>query len=138
MLQGILSYFSINLMISINFCHSLMSSNLWLHLHYRFPKPKDEGWFLLLGDLESQDLLALKRLGGLKSSGANNHQLTFTTPFIDSPEVMGHQIGSLTGGYSKRIILTLYIISDAYLGLDQQYDLKLEVINQWLKSNNLF
>jgi len=95
----------------------------------RFPKPKDEGWFLLLGDLESQDLLALKRLGGLKSSGANNHQLTFTTPFIDSPEVMGHQIGSLTGGYSKRIILTLYIISDAYLGLDQQYDLKLEVIN---------
>ena len=95
----------------------------------RFPKPKDEGWFLLLGDMESQDLLALKRLGSLKNVGSNNHQLTFTTPFIDSPEVMGHQIGSLTGGYSKRVILTLFVISDAYLGLDQQYDLKLEVIN---------
>ena len=98
--------------------------------YFRFPKPKDEGWFLLLGDLETQDLLALKRLGSLKSVGSNNHQLTFTTPCIDSPEIMGHQVGNLTGGYSKRVILTLYIISDAYLGLDQQYDIKLEVINR--------
>ena len=75
-------------------------------------------------------MLALKRLGSLKSVGSNNHQLTFTTPCIDSPEIMGHQVGSLTGGYSKRVILTLYIISDAYLGLDQQYDIKLEVINR--------
>ena len=102
---------------------------LAIYLHFRFPKPKDEGWFLLLGDLETQDLLALKRLSSLKTAGPNNHQLTFTTPFINSPEVMGHQMGSLTGCYSKRVILTLYIISDAYLGLDQQYHLKLEVIN---------
>ena len=99
-------------------------------MHFRFPKPKDEGWFLLLGDLETQDLLALKRIPSLKSHGSSSHQLTFTTPLTDIPEIMGHQVGSLTGGYSKRVILTLYVISDAYLGLDQQYDIKLEVINR--------
>ena len=100
----------------------------------RFPKPKDEGWFILLGDLETQDLLALKRLGGLRRGNANNHQLTFTTPYINQPEVMGHHIGSLTTSYTKRIILTLYLISDAYIGLDQQYELRLEVLDS--QSNN--
>ena len=100
----------------------------------RFPKPKDEGWFILLGDLETQDLLALKRLGGLRRGNANNHQLTFTTPYINQPEVMGHHLGSLTSSYTKRIILTLYLISDAYIGLDQQYELRLEVVDS--QSNN--
>ena len=95
----------------------------------RFPKPKDEGWFILLGDLETQDLLALKRLGSLRRGNTNNHQLTFTTPYINQPEVMGHHLGSLTSSYTKRIILTLYLISDAYIGLDQQYELRLEVVD---------
>ena len=94
---------------------------------YRFPKPKDEGWFLLLGDVETHDLLALKRLGTLRKNSSNSHQLTFTTPYVNVPEINGHQIGGLTGEYSKRVILTLYIICDAYIGLDQQYDLRLEV-----------
>ena len=95
----------------------------------RFPKPKDEGWFLLLGDIETHDLLALKRLGSLRSGCANNQQLTFTTPCVNAPEILGHQIGSLTGEYTKRVILTLYVISDAYIGLDQQYDIRLEIAN---------
>ena len=40
---------------------------------------------------------------------------------------MGHQIGGLTGDFNKRVILTLYVMSDAYIGLDQQYDLRLEI-----------
>ena len=66
-------------------------------------------------------------MGSLRQGTPNSHQLTFTTPYIDAPEIMGHQIGGLTGGYTKRVILTLYVISDAYLGLDQQYELKLEI-----------
>ena len=42
---------------------------------------------------------------------------------------MGHHLGSLTSSYTKRIILTLYLISDAYIGLDQQYELRLEVVD---------
>ena len=34
------------------------------HAHApRFPKPKDEGWFLVIGDVEQYEVLALKRVG---------------------------------------------------------------------------
>uniref|UniRef100_A0A336MI52 CSON001544 protein n=1 Tax=Culicoides sonorensis TaxID=179676 RepID=A0A336MI52_CULSO len=77
----------------------------------KFPKPKDEGWFLTLGCIEDRELLALKRAGyrGNKSS----HQVCFT-----APEKLG------------RVIYTLYIMSDGYLGWDQQYNLQLNVIRK--------
>jgi len=28
----------------------------------KFPKPKDEGWFLIVGEVESKELVALKRV----------------------------------------------------------------------------
>ena len=34
------------------------------HAHApRFPKAKDEGWFLVLGDVEQYEVVALKRVG---------------------------------------------------------------------------
>lgn len=75
----------------------------------RFPKPKDEGWFLVVGDVESQEVVALKRVGHIK--GRINSQLALFTP-----ESVG------------RIIFTLYLMSDSYLGLDQQYDICLDVL----------
>ena len=105
----------------------------------KFPKPKDEGWFLVLGSVEvgtwnqntrstfqrgcrnakcivlkfqENELLALKRAGLPKGCGGGaQHQVTFFTP-----ETPG------------RVVYTLYIMSDAYLGLDQQYDLCLDVV----------
>merc|ERR550539_507179 len=78
----------------------------------KFPKPKDEGWFLVLGSVEENELLALKRAGLPKGGGGGaQHQVTFFTP-----ETPG------------RVVYTLYIMSDAYLGLDQEYDLCLEVV----------
>jgi len=74
----------------------------------KFPKPKDEGWFLTLGCVEDQELFAMKRLGyrGNKSS----HQLFFT-----APQKKG------------RVVLTLYLMSDGYIGWDQQFNLQFEV-----------
>lgn len=74
----------------------------------KFPKPKDEGWFLTLGSIEKQELLAMKRvtLPRVKCS----QQLSFTTPA---------RLG--------RMMLTLYFMSDSYLGLDQQYNVHLNV-----------
>ncbi|XP_077300347.1 activating signal cointegrator 1 complex subunit obelus [Arctopsyche grandis] len=74
----------------------------------RFPRGKDESWFLTLGSVEHKELLALKRASvrGAKSS----QQINFFTPFN-------------TG----RTILTLYVLSDCYLGLDQQYNIQLDV-----------
>ncbi|XP_022081843.1 activating signal cointegrator 1 complex subunit 3-like [Acanthaster planci] len=74
----------------------------------RFPKSKHEGWFIVLGDLESKELLALKRIGYVSSR--NVVQLAFYTP-----ETVG------------RVIYALYIMSDCYLGMDQQYSVCLDV-----------
>lgn len=74
-----------------------------------FPKPKNDGWFLTLGHIDRVDLLALKRVPTVRQK--SSQQLTFFTP-------------NKTG----RVIFTLYLLSDTYLGLDQQYNLLLDVI----------
>ncbi|XP_071491238.1 activating signal cointegrator 1 complex subunit 3-like [Diadema antillarum] len=75
----------------------------------RFPKAKDEGWWLVLGDVDNKDLLALKRIGFIR--GKTVVQLSFYTP---------ERVG--------RVIYSLYIMSDSYVGLDQQYSICLDVI----------
>ncbi|XP_013879087.1 activating signal cointegrator 1 complex subunit 3 [Austrofundulus limnaeus] len=74
----------------------------------RFPKAKDEGWFLVLGEVDRRELLALKRVGYV-----SNH--TSTSVAFYTPEKTG------------KYIYTLYVMSDSYLGLDQQYDIHLNV-----------
>ncbi|XP_067094233.1 activating signal cointegrator 1 complex subunit 3 [Osmerus mordax] len=74
----------------------------------RFPKLKDEGWFLVLGEVERKVLLAVKRVGYIR-----NH--TSVSLAFYTPETTG------------KCIYTLYLMSDSYLGLDQQYDLHLNV-----------
>ncbi|KAB0348345.1 hypothetical protein FD754_013202 [Muntiacus muntjak] len=74
----------------------------------RFPKSKDEGWFLILGEVDKRELIALKRVGYVRS----HHVVSIS---FYTPEVPG------------RYIYTLYLMSDCYLGLDQQYDIHLHV-----------
>ena len=64
---------------------------------------------LVVGDVENKELIALKRVGYVR--GRTTAQLA-----LYPPETPGH------------VIYTLYLMSDAYLGLDQQYDLCLNVI----------
>lgn len=73
-----------------------------------YPKPKDESWFLVLGDRERKELIALKRTGSMRATC--RHHLTFRAP---------QEVG--------RVVYTLYLLSDSYLGLDQQYSLCLNV-----------
>uniref|UniRef100_A0A8C8TR72 Activating signal cointegrator 1 complex subunit 3 n=1 Tax=Peromyscus maniculatus bairdii TaxID=230844 RepID=A0A8C8TR72_PERMB len=74
----------------------------------RFPKLKDEGWLLILGEVDKRELIALKRVGFVRTH--HDASLSFFTP-----ETPG------------RYIFTLYLMSDCYLGLDQQYDIYLNV-----------
>uniref|UniRef100_A0A8C5LGL3 Activating signal cointegrator 1 complex subunit 3 n=1 Tax=Jaculus jaculus TaxID=51337 RepID=A0A8C5LGL3_JACJA len=74
----------------------------------RFPKSKDEGWFLILGEVDKKELIALKRVGYIR----NHHDVSLS---FYTPETPG------------RYIFTLYLMSDCYLGLDQQYDIYLNV-----------
>lgn len=75
----------------------------------KFPKPKDEGWFLTLGSKDSDELIALKRVAYRNSR--SSHSLIFNAP-----------------KKSGRFIYTIYFISDGYIGLDQQFDLQFEVL----------
>ncbi|XP_056674600.1 activating signal cointegrator 1 complex subunit 3 [Monodelphis domestica] len=75
----------------------------------RFPKSKDEGWFLILGEVDKKELVALKRVGYIRNR--NSVSLAFYTPEA-----------------SGRYIYTLYLMSDSYLGMDQQYDIYLNII----------
>ena len=69
----------------------------------RSPKPLEEGWWLVLGleDDEGTELLALKRV---RFNSTTRTSLTFAA--LDDP---------------TDVTLTLYLVSDSYLGLDQSY-----------------
>ena len=73
----------------------------------RFPKHKDEAWLVVVGDPQTRELLALKRVGGVRDRV--KHSLVL------SPDQVGRQD------------LVLYVMSDCYLGLDQQFSLPLQV-----------
>ncbi|XP_063773108.1 activating signal cointegrator 1 complex subunit 3 isoform X1 [Pseudophryne corroboree] len=75
----------------------------------KFPKAKDEGWFVVLGEVDKKELVALKRVGYVRNRSTVS--LAFYTP---------ENVG--------RYIYTLYLMSDSYLGMDQQYDIYLNII----------
>jgi pre-mRNA-splicing helicase BRR2 len=72
-----------------------------------FPKPKMENWWLVVGETKTNSLLAIKRVAFGASTAAS---LEFSAP----SEVGKHN-------------LTLYFISDSWMGCDQEYDLTLDV-----------
>lgn len=73
-----------------------------------FPKVKEEGWWLVVGHTQSLELLALKRV-----SFAGRATVKLSFPGCTST---GHQLHSVS----------LFLISDCYMGLDQQYEVVLD------------
>ncbi|KAK2162771.1 hypothetical protein LSH36_92g06010 [Paralvinella palmiformis] len=74
----------------------------------KFPKPKDEGWIFVLGEVETREVIALKRVAHVRQR--SSVPVSFCTPEVEG-----------------RVIYTLYVMSDCYLGLDQQFDVCLDV-----------
>jgi pre-mRNA-splicing helicase BRR2 len=72
-----------------------------------FPQRREEGWWLVIGDPKSNNLISIKRLTLLTKS---NVKLEFTAP-------------SIPGSYAY----TLYYMCDAYMGCDQEYVINLVV-----------
>ncbi|GAB0096726.1 activating signal cointegrator 1 complex subunit 3 [Sergentomyia squamirostris] len=75
----------------------------------KFPKGKDEGWFLTLGCQNNGELIALKR-AAFKGTRSTQYLV------FDAPPTPG------------RIKYTFYLMSDAIMGFDQQFDIQLEAI----------
>ncbi|XP_076632793.1 activating signal cointegrator 1 complex subunit obelus [Colletes latitarsis] len=95
--------------LSIGMKRKNKSNNLKAHCPM-FQKGKDECWFLVLGSIFEKELWALKRVSGINHQ-RKYHQLQFTAP---------SKLGQVT--------LTFYLMSDCYMGLDQQYDVHINVI----------
>ena len=72
----------------------------------RFPTAKEEGWWLIVGDTKSNGLLCIKRI-------TLQHKAKVKLEFV-APDA---------GEYAY----TLYLISDSYLGCDQELELPLTV-----------
>ncbi len=73
----------------------------------RFPKTKEAAWWLVLGDPQSGELLALRRLSLQRTS-----KTSLTFPLPDRP-----------GHYTY----WLYLMCDSYLGLDQQVPISFDI-----------
>lgn len=73
----------------------------------RFPKAKEEGWWLVIGDPKTNQLLANKRVPLQKKSSV---KINFTAP-------------SEPGKKSY----VLYFMSDSYLGCDQEYSFTVDI-----------
>lgn len=71
----------------------------------RYAKRKDEGWFLCVG--YKDELCGIKRVSIRKRSNAS--------------------ISILAPNYPGNFMYTVYLLSDCYLGLDQQFDIPVQV-----------
>ncbi|KAJ8772568.1 hypothetical protein K2173_027745 [Erythroxylum novogranatense] len=73
----------------------------------RYPKPKEEGWWLVVGDTKTNQLVAIKRVSLQRKSKV---KLGFTAP-----------------AEPGRKMYTLYFMCDSYLGCDQEYNFNVDV-----------
>ncbi|XP_054164003.1 U5 small nuclear ribonucleoprotein 200 kDa helicase-like [Oppia nitens] len=73
-----------------------------------FPHKREEGWWLVVGDSQANSLISIKRLSLQQKSKV---KLDFTAP--------------APGDYTY----TLYFMSDAYMGCDQEYKFTIRVVS---------
>ncbi|TXG48076.1 hypothetical protein EZV62_027370 [Acer yangbiense] len=73
----------------------------------RYPKAKEEGWWLVVGDTKSNQLLAIKRVSLQRKSRV---KLEFAAPAEPGKKAY-----------------TLYFMCDSYLGCDQEYTFSVDV-----------
>nr|XP_033509201.1 DExH-box ATP-dependent RNA helicase DExH12-like [Nicotiana tomentosiformis] len=82
----------------------------------RYPTTKEEGWWLVVGDAKSNQLLAIKRVTLQRKSSV---KLNFSAPA---------EAGTRT--------YTLYFLCDSYLGCDQEYIFTLDVKTAMIKEDS--
>ncbi|RNA15787.1 U5 small nuclear ribonucleo helicase -like protein [Brachionus plicatilis] len=81
-----------------------------------FPQKKDENWWVVMGDTKTNTLLGIKRLTLTQKAKV---KLDFAAP-------------ANSGSYSY----TLYLMSDSYMGCDQEYKLQIDVAKSAKKQDS--
>ena len=81
-----------------------------LVVYSRYPKIKNCRWFIIIGNVKTNEVLAFEKVAFKEK---RNCKITFTAPKnIDEDSIK------------------LYIMSDSYFGLDQEYNINLKQINK--------
>jgi hypothetical protein len=81
-----------------------------LVVHSRYPKMKNGRWFIIIGNIKTNEVLAFEKIAFKEK---RNRKINFIAPKeIDEDSIK------------------LYIMSDSYFGLDQEYNINLKQINQ--------
>ena len=81
-----------------------------LLVYSRYPKIKNCRWFIIIGNIKTNEVLAFEKLAFKEK---RNKKINFTAPKeIDEDSIK------------------LFIMSDSYFGLDQEYNLNLKKINK--------
>jgi pre-mRNA-splicing helicase BRR2 len=75
-----------------------------------YPLVKTEGWWIVIGDVETKTLLAVKRTTLERKVGVS---MRFSCPD-------GRAVGKMG--------VKVYVMCDSYMGVDQEYDLEVEVV----------
>jgi hypothetical protein len=83
-----------------------------------FPKPKECTWFLFVGNQETNELVAMKRVAFKR----------FTTKNLAIPLPKNFQQNKLQ----------LFLMCDSYIGLDQEYEIDFFKINQTIETTQGF
>ena len=84
----------------------------------KFPKKKTYSWWLLLGDAENDELIQMKRV--LMETTSRKWQKKVIFDF-EAPEVEDDED-------PESFVLNLLCSSDSFVGLDQQYDLEINLV----------
>ena len=81
-----------------------------MDIYYKYPKIKNCRWFIIIGNVKTNEVLAFEKVTFKEK---RNCKITFTAPKnIDEDSIK------------------LYIMSDSYFGLDQEYNINLKKINK--------
>jgi Sec63 Brl domain len=88
----------------------------------RFPKARELGWWLVLGDTAAGEVLAMKRVGRLSTRNSNSNNTNSSsiaaevTLLFQPPEALGDAE------------MTLYAVADSAMGLDVELVLPVQVV----------
>ncbi|CAI2167406.1 3556_t:CDS:2 [Funneliformis geosporum] len=81
----------------------------------RFPKPQYESWWLVFGDKSTDSIIDMKRVNMRNG------------PFGEFSNLQTFKLKLITPENGGNYRYTIFLISDGYLGLDQQFDVEFHV-----------
>uniref|UniRef100_A0A669F6W3 U5 small nuclear ribonucleoprotein 200 kDa helicase n=1 Tax=Oreochromis niloticus TaxID=8128 RepID=A0A669F6W3_ORENI len=103
------------------------------HIKRCTEKKREEGWWVVIGDPKSNSLISIKRLtlqqkAKVSESSYNSQELCFNHQrphlvYVPSPQVKLDFVAPAMGIHNY----TLYFMSDAYMGCDQEYKFGIDV-----------